>query len=379
MSYNREQFIEKARTKHGNKYDYSKVNYINSLTKVNVICPVHGEFKVAPGSHLYGIGCKHCGFEKSRKASSDNQVTFIQKAKAKHGDRYDYTRTIYKDSLTPILIYCKKHKTFFNQQPASHIRGRGCPKCGFEKGSELRSYTAEEFIEKIKSIQGNLWDYSQLEYKGFDTKVKLICKEHGEFYKNPRDLISKITGCSKCSGNHNYSTEEFIEKANINHNNKYDYSKAVYTKAYNKVIITCPIHGNFEQKAYSHLQGCGCPICDSSKGEEQIFNYLKELGIFAKREYKISTNDYKYDFFLPFYNIFIEFHGRQHYEYSPFFHESKEHFFKRFLDDKEKEELVRQVKGKLIIVNYIHLEKGILEQYLKRQLIRYGVLPFEPL
>lgn len=381
MAYNKETFIQKAKEVHGNKYDYSKVDYIDSITKVCIICPKHGEFEQIPSSHLRNFGCKLCGLEKSKEASSDSQNSFIQKAIIKHGDKYDYSQVNYINSLTPVKIKCIKHNIIFEQQPASHIRGRGCPDCGNERtGESKKIYTTDIFINKIKEKQGDKWDYSQLEYKDFDTKVKLICPDHGEFYKYPRDLISKITGCpSCCVKNTPYIIEEFVEKANIIHNNKYDYSNTVYTKAGNKIIIICPIHGKFEQKAYHHLQGCGCPICDSSKGEEKIASYLKELGIFAKKEYKIPTNDYKYDFFLPFYNVFIEFHGQQHFEYNPFFHKSKEHFFKRFLEDKEKEELVKQVKGKLIIVNYIHLEKGILEQYLKRQLIRYGVLPFEPL
>ena len=448
MAYNKETFIQKAKEVHGNKYDYSKVDYIDSVTKVSINCIKHGNFEQSPVSHLRGFGCKNCGFEKSKEVSSDSQNSFLQKAISKHGDKYDYSKVLYINSLSPVNIICKEHGEF-KQIPQSHLRGRGCPACGFERSGELRSYNTESFIAKIKKIQGDLWDYSQLEYKDFNTKVKLICKEHGEFYKNPRDIISRVSGCPKCSGNHIYTTEEYIEKAKLVHGNKYNYNKTKYIKAQNKVIIICPKHGEFEQVASGHITsgyGCpmckyinlseintyttdefitmakqihgdkydyskvvykgnkfkviiickkhgefeqapgnhinqnqGCPTCNESKGEEKIASYLKELEIYAKKEYKIPTNDYKFDFFLPFYNIFIEFHGQQHYEYSPFFHKSKEHFFKRFSEDKEKEELVKQVKGKLIIVNYIHLEKGILEQYLKRQLIRYGVLPFEPL
>ena len=105
-----------------------------------------------------------------------------------------------------------------------------------------------------------------------------------------------------------YNKETFIQKAKEVHGNKYNYNKTKYIKAQNKVIIICKKHGEFEQAPGNHInQNQGCPSCAESKGEEKIASYLKELNIYTKPQYKIPTNDYKYDFFLPFYNIFIEF------------------------------------------------------------------------
>lgn len=314
-----------------------------------------------------------CGFASTLSHGKDDLHVFIGKAKQTHGDKYDYSKVIYIESLTPVQIYCKKHNEYFSQQPSSHVRGRGCPKCGFERGSEKRSYTNEQFIEKIKSIQGDKWDYSEVNYTSFETKVKLICKEHGEFFKNPRDLISKKTGCPVCSGNIPYTTEKFIEEARKVHGDLYSYDRTICSGLANHLTITCPVHGDFKQRGGGHLLGYGCSTCKSSKGELLVHDVLKKHQIAFKEQYSLPNSRYRYDFYLPEYHVFIEFHGRQHYEYIEFFHRSREEFESRKITDDIKKELVKAHKGKLIVIHYRILQSGLLEKYLKRQLIRHGV------
>jgi len=248
-----EKFIEKAKTKHGDSYDYSKVIYVDSNTKVIIICKIHGEFTQISGKHLSGQGCPECGGTKQLTIEK-----FIEKAKTKHGDRYDYSKVIYVNGNTEVIIICKIHGEF-KQTPASHLSGQGCPECGGSKQS-----TTEKFIEKIKVKHGDSYDYSKVIYVNNKTKIIIICKIHGVFKQTPGNHLSG-KGCSECSGNKQLTTEKFIEKAKTKHGDSYDYSEVIYVNSRTEVIIICKIHGGFKQTPDTHLSGCGCPKCGGKK------------------------------------------------------------------------------------------------------------------
>ena len=131
---NTEKFIKKARGLYGSKYDYSKVEYVDTKkTKVKIICPIHGEFKQTPRAHYRG-GCPKCSFHNTRNTQED----FIEKARDKHGDKYDYSKSKYTTQNEKVTIICPKHGEF-TQIAKNHISGRGCRKCKNEKvGSRLR-------------------------------------------------------------------------------------------------------------------------------------------------------------------------------------------------------------------------------------------------
>ena len=135
-----EEFIVKAREVHGDKYDYSKVEYVNQLTKVCIICPTHGEFEQTPDSHLHGHGCPKC--------VGKNKTTeqFIEEAREVHGDKYDYSKTYYNGAFKKVTIICPIHGEFW-QKPTMHLIGQGCPKC-----SGKNKLTTEQFIEEAKKI-----------------------------------------------------------------------------------------------------------------------------------------------------------------------------------------------------------------------------------
>lgn len=151
-------FIEKSKKVHGNKYDYSKVEYINSKTKVCIICPEHGEFWQTPHSHINGKGCKKCGIEKRIKSTKLQVEEFIEKSKKKHGDKYDYSLiTEYKKGKDKIPIICKKHGVFY-QRAEDHLFGHGCKKCYCSKiEDEIINFLIEnniKFIYRAKNIFG---------------------------------------------------------------------------------------------------------------------------------------------------------------------------------------------------------------------------------
>jgi hypothetical protein len=118
-----EEFIKKAKTIHGDKYDYNLVDYKNTYTKVKIICPIHGVFKQKPSDHLRNNGCPECSGTKKLTTKE-----FIEKAKAVHGDKYDYSLVKYKNTKTKVKIICPIHNTF-EQRPNSHLKGFGCPEC----------------------------------------------------------------------------------------------------------------------------------------------------------------------------------------------------------------------------------------------------------
>ena len=169
-----EEFIEKARKVHGDKYDYSKVKYKNGHEKVVIICPKHGEFKQTPNSHLMGQGCSKCFFERqgaiTRERNLFTQDQFIEKARKIHGDKYDYSKVEYKGAAYKVCIVCPKHGEFF-QLANNHVRGCECPKCSDEKTAQKNTFTTQEFIERARKVHGNRYDYSKLDYKGNKEKV----------------------------------------------------------------------------------------------------------------------------------------------------------------------------------------------------------------
>jgi len=200
---------------------------------------------------------------------------FIVKAKKVHGNDYDYSLTKYVWSKTPIKIICKQHG-IFQQTPNNHLRGSKCFKC---RGS--KKLTTKEFIQKAKIIHGNTYDYSMSNYGNVFSKIKIICKKHGIFCQIARQHI-RGAGCPSCKaekvGNRCRSNlDEFIEKANKIHLNRYDYSNVKYNGSYKKVIITCKKHGSFRQTPNNHINNHGCPRCAFriSKSEKNFLDYYK--------------------------------------------------------------------------------------------------------
>ena len=284
-----QQFIAEARAVHGDKYDYSKAGYKNSYSKVLITCPEHGESWQQPRNHLRGYGCPTCAREASKKATTKTTEEFITEAKEIHGDKYDYSKVEYKNSYSKVLITCPKHGEFW-QNPSDHTSGRGCPSCTREAPAKRLVKTTEQFIAKAKEIHGDKYDYSKVEYVTTKTNVLITCPKHGEFWQKPRNHLGG-GGCTRCSGNHKPTTEEFIAKARAVHGDKYDYSKVEYVTTKTKVLITCPEHGEFWQQPRYHLEGSGCFSCARHSSATKLAKTTKE---FITKARKVHGNKYDY-------------------------------------------------------------------------------------
>lgn len=156
----------------------------------------------------------------------------------------------------------------------------------------MKKLTLNEFIEKSQIKHGMYFDYSKVEYINSKTKVIIICPEHGEFTQLPNSHM-RGDGCPSCSGNVKITTEDFIKKSITVHNNKFNYNKTVYSGNKQKVIITCPIHGDFEQIAADHLSGCGCNKCRLNKSIENEYiqdkKNLREYSIWKSMKTRTSN------------------------------------------------------------------------------------------
>ena len=189
------EFIKKAIQKHGDIYDYSKVEYKKAIEKVIIICQKHGEFEQTPDSHLQGRGCNKCGIEKraaNRRSSTDE---FINKAQEIHGYKYDYSKVEYVNSQINVIITCKDHGDF-EQTPSGHLVG-GCLKCSINFRGTLRRKTTEQFIKEAKQKQGDKYDYSKVDYNNTHENVIIVCNSHGEFQQTPNSHL-RGAGCPMC-------------------------------------------------------------------------------------------------------------------------------------------------------------------------------------
>lgn len=298
-------FIAKCREVYGDLYDYSKVNYIHSKAKVCVICPKHGDFWVIPNNHMRGSRCPACyGTPKKTREQ------FIEQAKKVHGEKYDYSKVKYDGNKSKVCIICPEHGEFW-QAPYSHIKGAKCPAC-----SKVQRITQEIFIERSLKKHHGKYDYSKVLFEHTLKHVCIICPEHGEFWQKPAHHLLGY-GCPVCGGSKRLTNEEFIEKAKLVHEDKYDYSKVQYKNTATKVCIICPEHGEFWQTPNNHLFGAGCPTCPESSMEGEIRHLLLTNNIAFEQEKGFSWLKFHHrmflDFFLPEYGVAIECQGGQHF------------------------------------------------------------------
>lgn len=243
-----EKFFEKAKKVHGDRYDYSQTVYEKSNRKIKIICRKHETFEQEANSHLQGHGCSKCCFEHLSDLFRKHQEKFIQEAREKHGDKYDYSKVDYKKNDAKVIIICKIHGEF-SQTPADHFRSNGCERCGRIAMAEKQRNSPEEVIQRCKNVHGDKFDYSESVYNGYHTHMNITCKKHGKFLQSPANHIAG-KGCSRCKAKTvgercRKDPEQFIAEAVGIHNDIYDYSETKYETVKEKVKIICKKHGSF--------------------------------------------------------------------------------------------------------------------------------------
>jgi hypothetical protein len=302
VKYTTSSFIEVAKQKFGDRYDYSGTLYVKSTLPISVHCVLHGTFHIIPAQHLRGKGgCKQC---KSENASARRKSvqSFIEAACQIHGTHYDYSLVVYRNRSEKVEIVCPSHGSFF-QRPYAHLAGQGCIHCA---GFGLLN--TKLFIERARAIHGDIYDYSGTEYLSTNKPVTYICSIHGHITQIAANHLNG-SGCSICKG-YSWGHEEFLRRAVAKHGNFYSYV-GKYQSAFSKIEIKCPKHGVFLMRPSNHLSGQGCRKCSSSISRAERL-WLDSLGIpedHRQKSVKIAGKKYVFDALVPETNTVYEFWG----------------------------------------------------------------------
>ena len=199
-----EQFILEAQKKHTDEnnnpvYEYSEVNYISTHTKVKITCKIHGMFEQCPSDHLSGKGCNKCAIVNRAKKQTFTLEQFIERAKKKHCDKFDYSRVDYKNSQTRVMIICKTCSCEFTQVPNSHLQGYGCDKCAHRINHENQKLSEDEIIKRAKEVHGDKYDYSNINYVNSQMPIDIKCNKCNNIFQQlyTNHIIQK-QGCPNC-------------------------------------------------------------------------------------------------------------------------------------------------------------------------------------
>lgn len=194
--YTSNDIIEKFKLKHGDTYNYEKVQYTSWKENVIIICHEHGEFAKRVDKHIAGQGCQHCALVSRARKRSLGYETFIEKANIIHHEKYKYIEFEYKNNDQIIEIYCNKHNITFNQTIFNHLQGQVSCECCVKEKLFLSNH---EFIERAILIHGNTYDYSKVNYKTYNyDPVTITCCKHGDFDILPASHLRGF-GCNKCN------------------------------------------------------------------------------------------------------------------------------------------------------------------------------------
>lgn len=260
------EFIERAKKVHGDKYDYSKVEYVNGYTKVSIICPEHGEFQQSPANHTHKTnarGCPVCGREHQISKATKSFDDFVHDAREIHGDRYTYEPESYGNARQKTNIICPEHGLFM-QTPDAHIRGQGCPRCRDKITAERSLLSIEEVNKRLNKSSGGRVSIIAETYKGINSDAEFICTEHGRY---TRLVNSTLTGnpclsCAKKDGAYlHHSTNSFKEVIKEKFGDKYEIKDFEYKGKPTPITLACKAHGAFTLMAQSIHTSPGCPKC----------------------------------------------------------------------------------------------------------------------
>ena len=259
-SLGQQEFIRRSKEAHQNFYTYENTHYKNSLTDIVVTCPVHGDFTVNPRTHMDGHKCPKCAVE----AITLSQEKVIEQFIVVHKNRYDYSKVVYSGYDGLVDIICKKHG-LFSQRARTHASGSHCPYCAGTKRhwedfkKECNKVHKDKYIYPDQPFDG---------IPATKLSLSIICPEHGVF-KQIAEYHYNGYGCPECGGTKKLSREEVINRFKEAHGDRYDYALVVYKNRNSKISIICPEHGVFKQSSNHHLNGSGCPSCSHRRSNKE--------------------------------------------------------------------------------------------------------------
>lgn len=342
-----EEFLERVKKIHGDKYNYDKAEYTGANNKVIIGCPIHGDFRQSACAHLAGSGCNSCGNRTTKNKLSMGYDEFINRCKDKHNNYYDYSMVDSNNfSLKKrIEIICPKHGQY-SLVAVNHMNGSKCRRCTLDspltdkqkkyreklKTGEHSRLGSDEWVKRIKLNENdNLTiDIQPDAVLTGRSIITYTCNKHPQLGKKNITINEFVThkfNCKYCSAEHvskvnSPGLENFIKKATSVHGGYYDYSAITeYKNGRNKVEIICPIHGSFFQCAANHINNKhGCPKCyrefrqaaifySVSSQEIKLQKWLTSNNILFEASNRNKIFPLELDLFLPDYNLAIEVNG----------------------------------------------------------------------
>lgn len=291
--FSQKQFIDKSIAKHGNRFIYADTVYINKRTTITVECRIHGQFTTLPMSHYNGDGgCKECAKVKSIRTRGDTVTkgkartrkfipfkhfvkcyskydsTYIDKAKAIHGNKYTYkvNTPIINTETHKFYITCPKHGEF-TQAIKNHLQGQGCPKCGREKANATCTIPFTKIQQKAFIIHNGKYTYDEKSYTNTQTKMQIHCNTcNHTFHMTPDSHINQRQGCPYCRGMYKTLKDANIALKKIDSNYTLVTDKPLTTPVTGKTTITflCPNHGLVSRSFLDISRGLGCRKCKSN-------------------------------------------------------------------------------------------------------------------
>ena len=301
MRRTQEDFISEATELWEGRWDYSAVEFKTTKSAVTIGCRLHGYFKQRPQEHLrHKVGCGLCS------GSFMDTELFKDRAYRVWGDRWDYSAVEYENSSKTLRIKCPQHNKTFYQTASNHLSGKvGCNACSG------RNLTTSEFVDKLKEVWGDRWDYSKTEFKTTDDKVIVTCPKHGDFYQRAMSLLKGMVGCTECSGIR-LNPNSFMSRVQQTWGGRWDYEDTKFEGVTNRLSVRCRDHGVFEQRAETHLLGrVGCRSCQSpSLGEVALSEFVTGLGFEVDRNRRdLLDGGLELDIYVPSKKVALEFNG----------------------------------------------------------------------
>lgn len=239
--------------------------------------------------------------------------TWVARANSIHENTYSYDKVVYAGYGKPVVITCHTHGDF-TQRENNHRNGAGCPVCGVNARVDKRRHDFQSFVTKARQVHGDYYTYPPAVVSDSRTKVKIMCPVHGEFTQLAYTHLGG-KGCTSCGYTKNGNSQqiglsEFMRRAASEHGSKYEYV-SMYTGMHSNMRISCPEHGEFKQTPSNHLKGAGCPRCVNhvSKGEVEIYEFLKSIGVEVIASDRSIIRPYELDIYIPSHGIAIEFNG----------------------------------------------------------------------
>lgn len=319
-----QQFLERARKTHSEKYTYSEDSYKGTQHNITITCEEHGDFSQNVSSHLKGAQCPKCA---NLHRVRNRRLTFKEfhsRAERIHDHRYSYQEADLETGSESIVeITCREHGTF-EQKVKKHLEGQGCPTCARLATNKSNALTFKEFEKRSKEKHGSLYEYVEKGFSGARQLTTIVCKEHGAFRQRAAQHL-RGQGCKACAitnkaDHQTYTFDEAVDKAKTVHGGKYAYLGLEG----GLLTIECNDHGVFTQQYHNHVQGSGCRKCSNngtSNFEKELLEFLSPYN--AHPNYRLPLEEGKVlrnakrnvhvyaelDVYIPSKNLAVEANG----------------------------------------------------------------------